>query len=93
MPDSSVPSALGPKCDCAYGEYEGPQTQDSAFPPAVRRRGTTALHVDMADAVNVLVHVDGTGSGLEDGIEVFGEKVESSFGAVWHIFSEVASSK
>lgn len=52
--------------------------------------GTTNLHLDMADAINVLVHVEDAGSGLE-GVEdaVYeGEPIEPTHGAVWHIFSQ-----
>lgn len=50
--------------------------------------GTTKLHVDMADAVNVLVHVEDAGSGLEEGVSMYGELLEPTVGAVWHIFSQ-----
>ena len=47
---------LGPKMYVAYGSLLTPQ-----------RDGTTCLHMDMADAVNVLVHVEGA-SGLPSAI-------------------------
>ena len=41
--------------------------------------------------MNVLVHVDGAGSGLadDDSAHYFGEPIEASHGAIWHIFSQV----
>ena len=47
LPETAVPPDLGPKCYCAYGELGAAVV------------GTTSLHVDMADAVNVIVHVHG----------------------------------
>ena len=47
---------LGPKMYSAYGSMLAPQ-----------RDGTTCLHMDMADAVNVLVHVEGA-SGVPSAI-------------------------
>lgn len=52
--------------------------------------GTTNLHVDMADAVNLLVYIDDAASGVDGRRDVYieGEKIEPSHGAVWHIFSQ-----
>ena len=89
LPDSSVPPDLGPKCYCAYGAPHGP--------PAP----TTNLHVDMADAVNVLVHVEADHppppplADAEAAVppappagDVYGQSIQPTHGAVWHVFSQ-----
>ena len=106
LPEIAVPPDLGPKCCCAYGEIaagsavatasgvdlsgaaHGERNVDDRGPP-----GTTKLHFDMADAVNVLVHVENADFGagvvrnMETG-EVYGQTLLPSHGAVWHVFSQ-----
>ena len=62
LPLNIVPPDLGPKMYLAYGMKEG-----------YSNIGTTPLHLDMADAINLLVHAEG-GTG--------------SIGAIWDIFRQ-----
>jgi len=86
LPDVAVPPDLGPKCYCAYGAFKKSATLNAHG----RQAGTTNLHVDMADAVNLLVYIDDAASGVDGrrDVHIEGEKIEPSHGAVWHIFSQ-----
>jgi lysine-specific demethylase 3 len=65
MPEGSVPPDLGPKSYIAYGRTSERGPGDSV----------TRLHLDLADAVNVLMH----------SVDAFNEEKEGA-GAVWHLF-------
>jgi len=73
---SKVPEAvtykpdMGPKCYIAYGRKEEQQATGNFL--QMDGDSVTKLHLDVADAINVMVH--STGSGEEEG------------GALWHIF-------
>ena len=94
LPDGAVPPDLGPKCYCAYGKVgaDAAAGMAGAGAGATARPtppGTTCLHADMADAVNVLVHVETAGSGASDSADaVCGHTLGPDDGAVWHIFSQ-----
>ena len=86
LPPTAVPPDLGPKCYCAYGELDGVGAGGAVA------RGTTPIHLDMSDAVNVLVYVEGAaGDAAAAEAVVSGRRVGPSDGAVWHIFSQAES--
>uniref|UniRef100_A0A7S3RGU3 JmjC domain-containing protein n=1 Tax=Strombidinopsis acuminata TaxID=141414 RepID=A0A7S3RGU3_9SPIT len=103
---------LGPKLYCAYGAWN-PELFDrdeaaasyamddsdvakAALDNGVRG-GTTRLHCDMSDAINLLVHVASDSGAAEvegdarahmlSDCEIGGQEILPSHGAVWHIFS------
>ena len=102
LPASVAPPDMGPRCHCAYGRWE-PHAASSAAagaaadddePPREPGTGTTCVRVNMADSVNVLVHVEasGGGGGEEESQGAprhwHGQPVLGSHGAVWHIFTQ-----
>ena len=86
LPDNAEQPDLGPRCECAYGAYQGSGTVNAHG----RQLGTSNMHVEMADVVSVLAHVEGIGSGLfdDESTHYFGETIEPTHGAIWHIFSQ-----
>ena len=103
LPASVAPPDIGPKCHCAYGRWEEPARRPAASPdgsdddePPTREpgTGTTCVRVNMADSINVLVHVEASGGGLGEEESQGaprhwqGQPVLRSHGAVWQIFTQ-----
>ncbi|KAG0168730.1 hypothetical protein DFQ30_004394 [Apophysomyces sp. BC1015] len=65
LPDEYIPPDLGPKMFIAYGSVDGTKTF-----------GTTNLHCDMADAVNLMCYADTTSY----------KKENTSAAAIWDIY-------
>jgi len=57
LPDSSLPPDLGPKMYAAYGAYDSAEGTAEGAPGEGLCPGSTKLHMDMSDAVNVLAYV------------------------------------
>ena len=103
LPASVAPPDIGPKCHCAYGRWEPARStaattaasDDDEPPTREPGTGTTCVRVNMADSINVLVHVEASGGGLgeEGGSQDAprhwqGQPVLRSHGAAWHIFTQ-----
>ncbi|KAJ3044259.1 hypothetical protein HK097_001541 [Rhizophlyctis rosea] len=71
LPDKCVPPDLGPKMYNAYGSDDGESG-----------KGTTNLHLDMADAVNVMTYANTSDDPLPDGTTV-----KKPAAAVWDIYA------
>lgn len=62
LPKEMLKPDLGPKMYCAYGTHEFPE------------RGTTNLHLDISDAINVMIYVSGANAfrnGSEEVREIY----------------------
>ena len=103
LPNATSSPELGPKCFFAYGpssltaassSSSSSSTTTTTSSTQLSPPASTNLHVDLVDAVNVLVYVQGaaapgaadTGAAAAAVVE-FGQEVLPEHGAVWHIFS------
>lgn len=77
LPDTMNIPDLGPKMYVAHGMAHN-------WSPV----GTTSLHLDMADAVNILVHVQDPSSSKSSGNNNGNSPPSSVVGAVWDIFPQ-----